>query len=267
MAELSGQLAAVRVSGALLLEVGLSTTDIGDAHIVYQITNATKQVLDRIGIIRVHKKGEDAAAETGTNTTNIKISTHGLAINDLIVNTTRGNAARLVTAVVDVDNVTVAAIPAQTTDDNIERWPTELVTAYTLSRLDGKVTYAAPDAARFIKISGSYYPMTTVASAHEYKFGKAVTIYETPKFGMEYKNKLGGTKFAYGTLNRWDFGNDYMVIALTSGVPIVIEFKPDPSLSKIFRVWALFENGEIKAAVDSAQDEIVSFISTDEYLQ
>ncbi len=54
-----------------------------------------------------------------TTTTNINIVNHGLKNGDNIINTTRANAKRSVT-IVDADNVTVAAITAQASGDNIQ---------------------------------------------------------------------------------------------------------------------------------------------------
>lgn len=57
-------------------------------------------------------------AETGTTTTNITITGHGLSVGDYIYNFTQG-VGRNVTAVVDADNVTVDAITDQADGDEI----------------------------------------------------------------------------------------------------------------------------------------------------
>lgn len=59
------------------------------------------------------------AAESGTNTTNIKVTAHGLVTGDNIINASRGDARRAVT-VVDANNFTVTAITGQTAGDNIK---------------------------------------------------------------------------------------------------------------------------------------------------
>ena len=64
------------------------------------------------GINTVH------SAESGTTTTNIKITAHGLSVGDFVYNSTRSQQ-RTVTAVVDVNNVTVETVTAQTTGDSI----------------------------------------------------------------------------------------------------------------------------------------------------
>lgn len=69
--------------------------------------------------VRINDGTSAHAAAVGTNTTNIKIAGHGLSVGDHIVNVTRSNAIREVTAVVDVDNVTVQTITGQTSGDNI----------------------------------------------------------------------------------------------------------------------------------------------------
>lgn len=60
------------------------------------------------------------AAESGTTTTNIKMTAHGLVTGDIIYNSTRG-VQRTVTRV-DADNVTVEAVTGQTTADAIRKF-------------------------------------------------------------------------------------------------------------------------------------------------
>jgi len=58
--------------------------------------------------------------EAGTNTTNIKATTHGLTTGDHIVNRTR-SVVREIT-VVDVNNFTVEAVPSQTNGDTFSKF-------------------------------------------------------------------------------------------------------------------------------------------------
>jgi hypothetical protein len=73
-------------------------------------------------------------AEVGTNETNIKITGHGLVVGDFVYNFTR-NATTFVTAVVDVNNVTVESITSQTDGDYIIWYPSALaISTNTLKR-------------------------------------------------------------------------------------------------------------------------------------
>lgn len=65
-------------------------------------------------------------AEVGTNTTNIKITGHGLLTDDYIVNRTRSNAVRKITKV-DNDNFTVATVGSQTNGDTISFFSAQVV--------------------------------------------------------------------------------------------------------------------------------------------
>ena len=69
-------------------------------------------------IVSVNDGSDSNTAEAGTNTTNIKITAHGLLTNDHIVNVTRGDIVRQIVKV-DDDNFTVEAVTGQTTGDNI----------------------------------------------------------------------------------------------------------------------------------------------------
>lgn len=59
------------------------------------------------------------SAESGTTTTNIKVTAHGLITGDEIINTTRSNTSRTITRV-DANNFTVDAITGQTSGDSIK---------------------------------------------------------------------------------------------------------------------------------------------------
>ena len=61
------------------------------------------------------------AAEALTTTTTIVMTAHGMVTGDVIVNTTRSNAARAVT-VVDANTVTVKAVTAQVDTDTIAKY-------------------------------------------------------------------------------------------------------------------------------------------------
>lgn len=58
------------------------------------------------------------SAESGTTATNIKITAHGLSVGDFIYNSTRSQQ-RVITVVVDANNVTVETVTAQTSGDSI----------------------------------------------------------------------------------------------------------------------------------------------------
>jgi translation elongation factor P/translation initiation factor 5A len=71
-------------------------------------------IIDKIRVVK-----STHAAESGTTTTNIKVTAHGLTTGDIVSNTTRGGGLAQVT-VVDANNFTVQAVAGQTTGDNIQ---------------------------------------------------------------------------------------------------------------------------------------------------
>ncbi len=73
--------------------------------------------------------GVNDAAESGTTTTNIKMTAHGLSNGDYIINSTRSNAVRSVTKV-DADNITVSTVTGQTTADVIKKYPRDKSTVW-----------------------------------------------------------------------------------------------------------------------------------------
>lgn len=72
-------------------------------------------------VIRVDDNSLTNAAESGTNTTNIKITAHGFSTGDHIINRTRSNAVREIT-VVDANNFTVESVASQTSGDSISHF-------------------------------------------------------------------------------------------------------------------------------------------------
>lgn len=258
----AGKKALVKVSGNPVAFVGEVTTSSGP-DLSYQITDAAKRILDLSAIISVHKFFADDLAEIGTTTTNITIVAHALSTGDLIVNTTRSNAARIVT-VVDADNFTVAAVTGQTDGDTISFYPTELTSAYTLNRLNGTVTYTTA-VSRTIRISGDYLPMSTAAECKEWSLNVNGDLIDTTKFQQNWMSKIQGLKSAEGSLSQWWSIDTYFVDALLSGNPVVIELYAQDTLEPD-RLFAHINSDEMSAAVDGAVEESVSFESTDELL-
>ncbi len=263
MAELAGKSVVLKVSGAATSMVGEATTSAGP-NLTYQITDTTKRVLDRTATIRVHKQSTSFTADTDTTTTEIHCTAHGLVVGDLVCNTTRSNTYRLVLTK-NNDDFTVSAITSQTAGDTIMRYPTEAASAYTLNRLNGKVTYASA-IARTIKISGSYLPMSTAAYANDMSRKGECDLLEKTQFGDDNKTRMAGLLSASGTLANLNLVDTTYIDALAAGVPIVIEDE-DTSTSEPNRTWAMLESDELKAAVADVQNEPVSWVSYDEWLK
>ncbi len=263
MGEYAGLNTVLKISGTATAMVGEATTE-DVATKVYQITAVAKQVLDRTGTIRVHKKTTGAAAAADTTTTTIHYNSHGLVVGDLICNETRSNAYRLVLTKND-DDFTVTAVTGQTAGDTIMRYPTEASSSYTLNRLNGTVTYAGASS-RVIKISGDYLPMATAAYANSMSRTDSTEILDISAFGDEYKNKLAGIKSASGTLTQLNMTDTTYSDALTAGNPIVLEDR-GISTDEPNRTWVLLDSDEIQAAVEGDQSETVSWVSKDEWLR
>lgn len=67
------------------------------------------------------KESTQDVAESGTTSTNIAMTSHGLVTGDFIVNRDRRSEVRKVT-VVDADNIVVESIEGQSVDDNIDKY-------------------------------------------------------------------------------------------------------------------------------------------------
>lgn len=261
--ENAGFNSVLKISGAATAMVGEATTEDVSTKI-YQITNAAKQVLDRTGTIRVHKKTTGAAAEASTSATTIYYTGHGLVVGDLICNESRSNAFRLVLTK-NTNDFTVASVTDQAAGDTIMRYPTEATTAYSLNRLSGKVTYASASS-RVIKISGDYLPMSTAAYCNTMNDSRACNMLDISKFGTQYKTKLAGMLSASGTFTQLNMADTTYSDAIVAGDPVLLENRTK-STDEPSRYWVLLDSDEIQAAVDGVQNETVSWQSTDEWLR
>jgi len=141
--------------------------------------------------------------------------------------------------------------------------------AYTsVNKLTGVFTFSGDgyeDTEEIRVKTGNYLPMSTATYAHEFSYSRGVELPEVTPFGATHKNRLAGLKFASGTLSQWDATSEYYTDALVAGDPVVIEFLYETGADPV-RVWALLESVEMAAAIADPQNQVVSFISTDELL-
>ena len=139
------------------------------------------------------------------------------------------------------------------------------ITYESVDKLSGIFTFAGAgySAGSDIRVkTGNYLPMSSAAYAHAYTYRRGVDLHDASVFLATHKNRIAGLKFASGTLSQWDMTDTYFSDTLTAGDPVVLEFR-DAAASEPLRVWALLESQEMRAAIESTQDEIVTFISTD----
>lgn len=144
----------------------------------------------------------------------------------------------------------------------------EDISFQTVNKLNGTFTFDGvgfEDTETIRVKSGNYLPLTTVAEAHDYTLNRQVNLAEVPRFLENYIKRIPTTKFASGSLSQWDITNSYFNDVLTSGEPFVLDIKVT-STTEPTRLWALLESSEMTAAIESPQDQVVSFISTDELL-
>lgn len=253
---LKGKNVLVKIPGSGVSMVGEATTGTGDT--VYQVTDTSKQVLSPNASISVHKFDSNDTAEAGTTTTNIEMTAHGLVTGDLIINTTQGNAKRIVTKV-DDDNVTVDSVSGQTSGDNIEKCPTEASSAYSLNRLTGKVTYSTA-VSRTIYVSGSYLPLTAVAESNEFNLSIEANNEDTTVFvsgGANYVKRTQALKDVTGSLSGFYFDTTY-IDYITNDTTIVIEIMLNGT-DVDFRIWAKLSNIDESGAVDGVIEESIDY--------
>lgn len=148
-------------------------------------------------------------AESGTTTTNVKITAHGLVTGDMIFNVTR-NAKRRVTRV-DADNVTVDTVSAQTTGDTIVYYPdADNIAENLLKRYGSKV----PQEVSFETMSLDYVVGTKLEvqlavfgmSASEYYLIESVELFDDDGVNLRARvtaTRRDGTDFSTQHTEDW----------------------------------------------------------------
>lgn len=137
---------------------------------------------------------------------------------------------------------------------------------YKLNRLNGTITFETVDDTREITIDCTYLPLVTVAEAHVASYTEATDLHEVPQFGDTHKRRISGLRYASGSLNTWDILDTTFTDALTSGKPVLIEYKHS-EIGKTNRLFAYLESVEMSLAIDNPHEQSVSFISTDEFIR
>jgi len=258
MAKLAGHKSLIKCSGTAVAFVGEAVTTSDNQK--YQITDSAKRVLGNTSTISVHKRSSTGeTAEAGTTTTNITITGHGLVTGDLIVNTTRSNAKRIITRV-DDDNFTVASVSSQTTGDSIDLYPTEDASGYTLNRLSGYAEYDSATS-RTILISGEYLPLTTIGEAYEFSLSLSANNEDVSVFSNTYVEREQTLKDVTLSISDWYVDYTYQD-KLTDGSPLVIELFVDSSGSFECKLWCLLSSDEVSSSVDGIVEESLELEGT-----
>lgn len=137
---------------------------------------------------------------------------------------------------------------------------------YKLNRLNGTITFETVDDTREITIDCTYLPLVKVAEAHTVNYTEQTDLHEIPAFGDEFKRRIPGLKYASGSLSHWNILDTTFTDALTSGKPVLIEYKHS-EIGKTNRLFAYLESVEMSLAIDNPHEQSVSFISTDEFIR
>lgn len=166
-----------------------------------------------------------------------------------------------------IDN---AVAPTLEKDDGFGGW--DQITYSSVEYLSGKFTFSGAGHANTETIrvkttspTAKYLPMSTATYAHDFSYARGVDLIDVSKFLDTHKSRIPSLKYASGTISQWDVTDTYFADTLTAGEPVILEFR-DAAASEPLRCWALLESAEMTAALGSAQDEVVTFISTDDLL-
>lgn len=188
----------------------------------------------------------------------IKVSGQGVVATDLPTVTTDNKTYQIAD---ELKQVIALNTPVTVKNNGIE---TE--EKYKLNRLNGTITFETVDDTREITIDCTYLPLVKVAEAHTVNYTEQADLHEIPTFGDEFKRRIPGLKYASGSLSHWDILDTTFTDALTSGKPVLIEYKHS-EIGKTNRLFAYLESVEMSLVIDNPDEQSVSFISTDEFIR
>lgn len=243
----------VKIPGTATAMVGEATTE-DVTQKIYTITDTAKDVLEPDTTVSVHKYSSTGSAEAGTTTTNIKITGHGLVTGDLIINTTRSNAKRIIMKV-DNDNFTVIAVTSQTSGDSIKLCPIEAPSGYTPNRLKGTVTYAGASS-REIYITGNYLPLSEIGCAKEITVGLSGSNENSTCFGKTFICRDQVQKDISVSISGF-YIDETKLDFLSDDIEVLIEFYIDRTSTWHIRLWTRMSSDEISGAVDGLVEESI----------
>lgn len=137
---------------------------------------------------------------------------------------------------------------------------------YSINRLTGVVTFDGA-AVRVITVTGSYLPASTAVGAKRftYTLDRAAlddTDYDSANTNSGFDSKLPGLKKISGSIGRNWSSDTYFTDALTTGLPVVIEFYSDRSSSADMKCWALLNKDALQSALGGKVDADVEFEGT-----
>jgi hypothetical protein len=187
----------------------------------------------------------------------IKVSGQGVVATGLTTTTTDNKTYQIAD---ELKQVIALNTPIIVYDNGVET--TE---KYKVYRLTGTIEFET-EKERDITIDCTYLPLAKVAEAHVASYTEATDLHEVPQFGDTHKRRIPGLRYASGSLNTWDILDTTFTDALTSGKPVLIEYKHS-EIGKTNRLFAYLESVEMSLAIDNPHEQSVSFISTDEFIR
>lgn len=138
---------------------------------------------------------------------------------------------------------------------------------YTLSKLNGTVTFDSVDATRVITLTGAYVTLTTVVEGTSFNADFTLDMGDVTVFQDTVKNfkalLLSGTM----TIGKFYSIDNYFLDLLFDKEIKVIEFRADSSDSYFLRVFGSVSSDGVGSTVEGLVNESISIQCTDEMIK
>jgi len=136
---------------------------------------------------------------------------------------------------------------------------------YTVSKLNGTVTFDSIDAGRVITFTGKYVTLVNVVEAKEFSFDGVQDMGDTTVFQNEDRTFKPLLRSATATISKFYSIDNYFIDMLFNGDVKVIEFYYD-NAENPFRVYALVSSDSLAIPIEALQEESINLQITDEMI-
>lgn len=133
---------------------------------------------------------------------------------------------------------------------------------YELDRLFGRITFLTPPAGAVTIASGTYLPMTTVATATGYKISRKANNQDITPLSASggFMRRTQVLKDVSGSLMRFDEADALFTDALEAAVAIVVEVAHSGAAYE--RAWALLDSVDNDGEADGVIEESIEWSGT-----
>lgn len=149
-----------------------------------------------------------------------------------------------------------SALTVQVSTDGGVTWSSPTAGTFSVRYCGGIVTFVSANAARSVRVTGKYLPISQVGQAFEWEASPAVNIMDTTIFGDDWKDKTAGLHDASAKASRYFLDGTFFGLL---GSRFVVILYSNFAGGTRFEAFAWLKSDPTKVAVDATVDEELNF--------